>query len=162
MNVGDAEVPPSRGTKHEALAAFLGRWRAEGLTYGGPKQSKDNPKGATDTWRSTHTGKWHTGSFFLIQDERALIGADQQTFDTLTVMGVDSQTGQYFARSFENHGFYRHYVVSKNDNVWTLDGEHERARIAFSDDGNTQTITWEWKPRGEWLPLCDRVAVRDG
>ncbi len=25
-------------------------------------------------------------------------------------------------------------------------------------DGKTQTITWEWRPKDKWLPLCDRVA----
>jgi len=42
--------------------------------------------------------------------------------------------------------------------VWTLTGETESARIEFSEDGNTQTITWEWLPKG---PLCDRVAKRE-
>jgi hypothetical protein len=39
-------------------------------------------------------------------------------------------------------------------------GETERARIEFSEDGRQQMITWEWRPRDQWLPLCDRVAVR--
>jgi hypothetical protein len=42
-----------------------------------------------------------------------------------------------------------------------MSGDFERARIAFSADGRTQTITWEWRPKGQWLPLCDRVADRE-
>ena len=76
-------------------------------------------------------------------------------------MGVDTQTGRYFARSFENHGFYRRYDVAVDRQVWTLSGDFERARIEFSADGRTQTITWEWRPKGQWLPLCDRVAHRE-
>ena len=83
-----------------------------------------------------------------------------ETFDTLSVMGVDPQTGNYFARSFENHGFYRHYDVSVDGKVWTFSGEHERARIEFSEDNRKQTIVWEWKPQDQWLPLCDRTATR--
>ena len=31
----------------------------------------------------------------------------------------------------------------------------------MQDDGNKMTFSWEWKNGGrEWLPLCDRVAVR--
>lgn len=76
-------------------------------------------------------------------------------------MGVDSQTGRYFARSFENHGFYRRYEVAVDGQVWTFSGNLERARIAFSADGRTQTIRWEWRPKRQWLPLCDRVAHRE-
>ena len=33
-------------------------------------------------------------------------------------------------------------------------------RMAGSDDGATQTITWEWQPEAGWLPLCDRIATK--
>jgi hypothetical protein len=39
--------------------------------------------------------------------------------------------------------------------------ERRSVRIAFSADGRPQTITWEWRPKGQWLPLCDRVAYRE-
>ncbi|WP_309672281.1 hypothetical protein [Gemmatimonas sp.] len=55
-------------------------------------------------------------------------------------MGVDADTGHYFARTFENHGFYRHYDVHFDRRLWSITGERERARIEFSEDGNTQTI----------------------
>jgi hypothetical protein len=156
MTTPDNEAPPVRGAQHEALAVFLGTWRATGTSYGLPERPEDDPKSAASPWISTHTGTWHTGAFFLIQDERANPG--DQPFDTLSILGVDAQTGRYVARTFENHGFYRHYAV--DGRVWTLTGESERARIEFSADGKTQTIAWEWRPKGRWLPLCDRVAVR--
>ena len=159
MTTSDTEAPPTRGEQHDALAVFLGCWRAEGTSYGSPEQSENDPKHAGEPWVSTHTGTWHTGKFFLIQDERALV--EGSLFDTLSVLGVDPQTGGFFARSFENHGFYRRYDVTVDGQVWTFSGEFERARIAFSPDGRTQTITWEWRPKGQWLPLCDRVAQRE-
>jgi hypothetical protein len=159
MTQSDTEVAPVRSDKHQALAVFLGRWRAEGESYGSPKQLVEAPKSVAEPWVSTHTGKWHTGEFFLIQDERAAIAG--KPFDTLSVMGVDAKTGRHFARTFENHGFYRHYDVVVEGQIWTLTGETERARIQFSEGGRTQTITWEWKPANQWLPLCDRVARRE-
>jgi hypothetical protein len=159
VTTSDHEAPPTRGEQHAALAVFLGRWRAEGTSYGSPEQAASDPRRAGEPWVSTHIGTWHTGKFFLIQDERAHVGG--QPFDTLSVLGVDPQTGRSFARSFENHGFYRHYDVAVDGQVWTFSGEFERARIAFSADGRTQTITWEWRPKGQWLPLCDRVAHRE-
>lgn len=152
------QTAPTRGDQHEALSVFLGRWRAKGKSYGSPNQLADDPKSVAEQWTSTHTGKWHTGEFFLVQDEQAMTGASP--FDTLSVMGVDATTGRYFARCFENHGFFRHYDVSVDGLVWTLTGERERARIDFSPDGQSQTITWEWRPKDRWLSLCDRIARR--
>ena len=139
---------PTRDERHDALAVFLGQWRAEGTSYG----ESDGP------WRSTHVARWHTGEFFLVQDERATTGG--RPFDTLSVMGVDPETGRWFARTFENHGFSRHYDVSRDGRVWTFAGAEERARIELSEDGRTQTIHWEWRRDGAWAPLCDRVARR--
>lgn len=109
-------------------------------------------------WTSTHSARWHTGEFYLIRDERARPGGE--VFDTIGIMGVDTGIGKYFAHSFENHGFERRYEVTVNDRTWTLTGEHERAQIVFSDDDRMQTIVWEWKVEGKWLPLCDRAATR--
>jgi len=159
MTTSDNQTAPTRGDQHQALAVFLGRWRAAGQSYGSANQPADDPKSAAEQWTSTHTGKWHTGEYFFIQDERAMAGANP--LDTLSVMGVDDKTRRYFARCFENHGFYRHYDVSVDGRVWTLAGETERARIEFSADGGTQTITWEWRPKDRWLPLCDRIARRE-
>lgn len=154
----DAETPPQRGAMHEALSVFLGEWKAEGKSYGSPDQDPKDPKSKSEVWKSTHSAKWHTGEFFLIQDERAT--TDGKPFDTMSYMGVDPKTGSYFAQSFENHGFERRYDVSVNGAVWTISGEHERATITFSQDGRRQDIVWEWRPHDAWLPLCDRVATR--
>ena len=152
------EVSPTRGPEHDALSVFLGNWRATGTSYGGAAPSGSDPKANGVPWTSTHVGRWHTGEFFLIQDEKAHPG--ETVFDTLSVMGVDSETGRYFASTFENHGLYRDYDVTVNGRVWTISGDTERATIEFSTDNRTQTIVWEWKREGKWLPLCDRVAMR--
>ena len=151
------QTNPERGSQHDALDCFLGEWKAEGQSFGGPEQDAKNPRANPTQWTSTHSARWHTGKFFLIQDERAQVNGP---FDTLSVMGWDDDAGCYFARTFENHGFYRHYDVTVDGNVWTISGKTERARIEFSDDGKRQTITWEWRPKHEWLPLCDRVATK--
>ena len=65
-----------------------------------------------------------------------------------------------FASSFENHGHLRTYELTQEGNTWTLSGPTERARITFSEDNRSQDIVWEWKPEDQWLPLCDRTAVR--
>jgi hypothetical protein len=151
------QASPERGPQHDALEVFLGEWKAEGQSFGGPDQDARNPRNNPTRWTSTHKAIWHTGRFFLIQDERAQVGGP---FDTLSVMGWDGEAGRYFARAFENHGFYRHYVVTVEGKLWTFSGKTERARIEFGDDGKQQTISWEWRPKDVWLPLCDRVATK--
>jgi hypothetical protein len=158
MTAKDRETTPVGGSAHDALAIFLGEWRAEGTSFGGTDQSGADPKANGVPWASTHSARWHTGDFYLIQDERATIGG--APFDTLSVLGVEPGDKGCFARTFENHGFYRHYALSVTGRTWVLKGETERARTVFKADGNTQTITWEWLRDGKWLPLCDRVAVR--
>ena len=149
---------PVRSSAHDALSVFLGEWRAEGTSFGGTDQSGVDPRANGVPWASTHTARWHTGEFFLIQDERAQIGGN--AFDTLSILGVEPGSDNCFARTFENHGFYRHYALSVDKGTWLLEGKTERARTVFDADGNTQTITWEWLRDGRWLPLCDRVARR--
>lgn len=152
------ETSPVRGSMHDALAAFLGEWRAEGTSYGGTDQTGPDPRANGVPWISTHTAIWHTGAFFLIQDERAKI--DGALFDTLSILGLEPDGNGYFARTFENHGFYRHYQLSVEDRTWHLAGDTERATTIFSADGTVQTIHWEWLRDGRWLPLCDRVVNR--
>ena len=151
------QKPTDRGPHYDALEIFLGNWNAEGESFGGPHQDPRNPRSNPTRWKSTHSARWHTGKFFLIQDERARVDGP---FDTLSVMGWDEDNGRYFARTFENHGFYRNYELTVEGNVWTLSGKTERASIAFSSDGKRQNINWEWCPNDAWLPLCDRVATK--
>jgi hypothetical protein len=148
---------PKRDKRHEALSVFLGRWTGHGTSFGGTDQSGADPKENGEIWVSTHEATWHTGGFFLIQDERSDIAGSR--FDTLSVMGVNDD-GSYFSRSFENHGFYRNYKVTRDGETWHFEGLTERATIVFKDEGRRQAITWEWRPNDDWLPLCDRTAER--
>jgi hypothetical protein len=150
--------PGARGAPHEALEIFMGEWKAVGQAYAAPDQDSRDPKKSSTPWTSTHSARWHTGKFFLIQDERAQVAV--QPFDTLSVMGWNADTRSYYASSFENHGYYRLYDVRADGKVWTFSGSTERARIEFSADGRKQMISWEWRPKDVWLPLCDRTATK--
>lgn len=148
---------PRRTDQHEALVIFVGRWSARGMSYGGTDQSGDDPKAHGETWISTHEAYWHTGKFFVVQDERADISG--RRFDTLSILGVN-EDGTFFSRSVENHGYYRDYAVMRDGDTWRFDGPTERATVRFEHDGARQVWCWEWKPDGVWFPLCDRVADR--
>jgi hypothetical protein len=134
-------------SEHEALAVFIGDWSAEGIAYGADQEG--------GPWRSVHSARWHSGGYFVVQDERA-----NGPFDTTSFLGWDPDRGTYFSWSIENHGFSREYLVTRDDMTWSFSGASERATITFSDDGRVQTHHWEFRPDGEWITLCDRAAVR--
>jgi hypothetical protein len=139
----------------ELLRPFLGDWWAEGTSDGGDDQSPESPHAGASPWRSTHTARWFSEGYFLVQDERA-----NGPFETLTVMGWDRDAERFFARSFENHGFSRDYTMTFDGLAVRLDGEYERATYTFDAAGDTQTVAWQWRRGENWLPLCDRVAHR--
>lgn len=147
---------PTRTDAHRLLEVFLGDWRATGVARG---TATTDPATEDAAWSSSHTGRWHTGEFFLVQDERAIVGGDE--FDTLSLLGVDPDTGRYEMRSFENHGYYKPYELTVDGDRWTITGATERAEIIFSDNNRRQTIHWDWKPGNTWEPLCDRIAERN-
>ena len=151
--------PPVRGDHHEQLEVFVGTWKSEGWSYGGQDQDPDHPKKSRQRWESDEVTHWHPGQFFLVQTEDARVGDDAKLI-THSVLGFDDEKQEYYAHAVENHGFYRRYTVRREGCVWTLTSELERARIEFSD-GNTQQVTWEWRPRdNRWLPLCERTNCR--
>jgi hypothetical protein len=150
--------PPVRGSEHECLGVFVGKWHAEGRSYG-RSQDRHNPLTSAELWVSDEVTAWHPGKFFIVQREDAMTGP--APFATHGVIGHDPQAGAYVAHTFENHGFYRRYGVRVDGRIWTFTGDTERARIEFSEDGREQSVAWEWRPvDNEWLPLCDRTNVR--
>ncbi len=157
----DPGTSPRRSELHDALEIFLGEWRATGQSYGSPDQDADAPKARPEAWSSVHTTRWHTGGFFLVQDERARIGGAAGTvFDTLSWLGVEPDGEGYFAWTIDNSGYRRRYALARDGATWSLSGETERATTVFSDDLQRQSITWEWRVDGQWRPLCDRVAEK--
>ncbi len=154
--------PPVRGARHEQLDVFVGRWYAEGQSFGGPQQDLENPRSNGEQWRSDEVVEWHAGQFFVVGLEDAKI-KERATLVTRWILGFDAQTDELFSFSIEDHGFSRRYAVKVEGRMWTFTGATERASVEFSEDGTRQTVRWEWRPRGDrWLPLCDRVNVRVG
>ena len=151
--------PPVRGPEHERLGAFVGRWHAEGMSFGSPDQDPDKPRVRGMPWVSGELTEWHPGGFFIVQDEDAQIG--RTALITHAVIGWDAEGGCYVSHAIENHGFYRRYLVRNEGRIWTFASATARATVEFSDDGDRQSVLWEWRPRGDrWLPLCERINVR--
>jgi hypothetical protein len=152
--------PPVLGPEHERLGVFVGKWHAEGLSYASGQDPK-TPRASGVRWVSDELTEWHPGGFFVIQQEDAKTGSEPLI--THAVIGYEPEMGKYVAHAFENHGHHNKYVGTVDGRIWTFKGERERVRIEFSQDGDKQTVAWEWRPHDdEWLPLCDRTNVRLG
>ena len=54
MPTHESEVTPIRGSAHDALSVFLGKWRAEGTSFDGTDRSGADPKANGVPWTSTH------------------------------------------------------------------------------------------------------------
>lgn len=149
---------PTRAAPQERMHVFIGKWHAEGTSCA-TGRTKQDPRGKTEKWLSDETFEWLPGRFFVLQRWDATTGAN--VFQGTAVISWDEPNQRYTMRSYENHGFIRDYVTRIDGSVWTFTGDTERARVAFTDGGNTQNIAWEWRQPGEdWLPSCDRVATR--
>ncbi|MGB0100200.1 MAG: hypothetical protein WBP61_07945 [Nocardioides sp.] len=78
---------PTEGPEpHTKLSAFLGDWHAAGTSYGDEEQSPDNPHAGATGRRSIHSARWHSGEYFIVQDERA-----SGPSDTLSLLGWDAE-----------------------------------------------------------------------
>jgi hypothetical protein len=151
---------PNLAVPHRHLQVFLGKWHAEGTSYA-VGQTKLNPRGATEKWLSDETFELLPGRFFLMQRWDGTTGPN--AFQGTAIIHWDDPLQHYMTRSYENHGFIRDYITLVDGNTWTFTGDTERARIEFTNSGQTQKIAWEWRQPGEeWLPLCDREAKRVG
>ena len=150
----------ARSAAHERLQVFIGKWHAEGDSYAAG-QKKDDPRAAIEKWVSDESVEWLPGKFFVMQRWDATTGANE--FKGTGIFSHDPETGEYMMRAYENHGFINDYITRVDGDIWTFTAETNRGRIEFTDGGDTQKITWEWRPDGKtWLPLCDRIATRVG
>ena len=123
---------PVRGPEYEKLNIWICKWRAEGTNY--------SADGKQSSLVSEESVAWLPGEFFALQEWNE--HGSKEPFIGAGVFGYDSNAKSYFVRSFENHGFYRHYELKPDGDVWTFDGPTERARVEFTDGGDTQIIHW--------------------
>jgi hypothetical protein len=126
-------LPPVQGPEYELLGAFIGKWHAEGQSYG-QNQDRKNPRAAAQLWVSDEVTEWHPGRFFVIQREDARTGSD--ALITHAVIGYDPQTGDYFAHAFENHGHHNRYVGRVDGGTWTFKGDSRTASC------ESQALAW--------------------
>lgn len=145
-------------TALKKLDVFIGKWHAEGQSYGDGQQ-KNNPYASAVPWISDESYEWLPGNFFILHTWDAKLG--DSVFIGTEIIGYDENEGGFFTRFFDNSGFHPDYKATVDGNVWKFTEPSSRAKVTVDDDKNKMTFNWEWRKQdNDWLPLCDRVAIR--
>ena len=113
--------------------------------------------------------EWMTGEQFLLQRWEVPV---PEAPDGLAVIGFDAGRGTFLQHYFDSRGIARVYVMSLEDEVWTLRREApdfspldfaQRYTGTFSDDGTKIIGRWEIVHDGStWEHDFDLTYLRAG
>lgn len=140
---------------HGRLSAFIGRWSVTGRNSDAAPAAPNSPISGENHF------EWLPGQFFVVGRFRHDNGAG--THAGASILGVDEESGELFARNFDNLGYERKYTVSIENGVWRFVGRFERAKLVFGQDGRSYEERWELSKDGEqFVPLCEMRATKLG
>lgn len=163
QKVVETNNQPSKSSEpsadHKRLNIFVGKWKVEGKSYA-EGSSNENLQVSFVEMNFMQTCEWLSGGFFLMNRWDGHVG--KSIFNGMEVIGYDTESRSYFSRFFDNAGNAPSYQVTVCENVWTYNGELQRATFEFSDDGKTMKTHWDWKKADSenWQPLCDLTATK--
>jgi hypothetical protein len=144
------------GNGSEALArlgVFVGEWMVE-ARFPGSQPPSSGARG--EGLRARSRFEWALDGQFLLQRTEVPV---PEAPDSLTIVGVDPETGAYTQHYYDSRGVARLYAMSLADGVWTLTREspdfspldfRQRFTGTFSRDGDTITGAWEKRLGGGW------------
>ena len=121
----------------QRLQQFVGRWNTTGRTSEGHKLQ------ATDVY------EWLPGEFFIIHKWKSRLG--EEAVAGIEIIGYDTEANAYFTQSYDSHGNTAKYQAYFSGNVWSIDGQSERFRGGFNDDGKVLSGDWEMLKDGSWI-----------
>ena len=131
---------------------FFGVWNTTGevlATNAGPAGKLI----ATDTYR------WLPGRQFIVHDVDARF--DGKPTRSMEVMGFDSGSKKYFARSFDDQGVTEAFDIELTGRRWTIAGRAVRFAGSFNPERNRLNGLWELKTsRRTWQPWIRLELVR--
>lgn len=148
---------PGRAPRQN-LDVFVGKWRTEGQSFA-EGQQPDDPRASSVPWVSEESYEWLPGEHFLLHTWDAMVGT--YPFRGTEIIGYDPDKGCYFSHLFDNAGNHGAYQGECDGEVWHFDEAGTRSVIVVSEDQQAMDVSWQWTNGGtQWLPLCERRAVR--
>jgi uncharacterized protein DUF1579 len=125
---------PRRGSEHEALEAWVGRWINEGHTI-----DDDGRPGLKITTSDVY--EWAPGGFFIVHSAYGRVG--EFSGGGIEIIGYDATSGDYRSHFFDSQGNTTVSSLTARGDTWTYRGDTTRATVVFSDNHRVQTVLHE-------------------
>src|SRR5262245_8098167 len=125
---------PERGSHHEALEPWIGRWINQGHTI-----NDDGTPGMTITTSDVY--EWAPGGFFIVHSAYGRIG--EFSGGGVEIIGYDETSGEYTSHLFDSGGNVTVSSLVVQGDTWTYQGATTRATVTFSDGDHVQTVLHE-------------------
>lgn len=131
---------------------FIGTWNTSGEVLA-TESAPATTLAATDTYR------WLPGNRFIVHEVDARFGRDITR--SMEVMGFDSATKKFFARSFDDQGATELYDIDLSGKKWSITGASVRFTGRFNPRSDRLTGIWEMRGRkSSWQPWIEMLMVR--
>lgn len=131
---------------------FIGTWNTSGEVL-------ETEAGPASTLTATDIYRWLPGNKFIVHEVDARFGPDIAR--SMEVMGFDSTTKKFFARSFDDQGATELYDVDLSGKKWNIRGKALRFTGRFNQRGDRLTGLWEMKgKKSGWQPWIKLLLVR--
>lgn len=143
MSTGRSRAARGGPSSARALTLLHGTWRTEGQLVG-VAPSPRSTLAAVDRY------EWLPGLDLLAHYVAGHLGA--RSVASFEVWRYDRTRRAYVSTSFDERGETATFRAHLRGRRWSVDGETQRFRGAFSADGETLTGTWEQKHGRAWKP----------
>ena len=100
----------------------------------------------------SETFEWMEGAFFLIRKWDTKQNGIRST--GMSIIGHCPFTNTFYATTYDNTGYKRHYKLFVTGMVFTFEGERERIVLTITDDGKSYIENREISLNKKWMPLC--------
>lgn len=124
------------------ISALEGHWNITGT----------NTQKESGCITGSETFEWMDGAFFLIRKWDSKQNGIRST--GMSIIGHCPFTNTFYATTYDNTGYKRHYKLFVDEMVFTFEGERERIVLTLIDGGKSYIENREISLNKNWMPLC--------
>lgn len=120
--------------------------------------SGTNPQKESGCITGSETFEWMAGNFFLIRKWDSKQNGIWST--GMSIIGHCPFSNTFYATTYDNTGYKRHYKLFIDGMNFTFEGERERILLTLAEDGKSYTERREISLNKKWMPLCSVQAIK--
>jgi len=139
------------GAPHQDLMKIKvleGHWNISGI----------NSQKESNCITGSETFEWMEGAFFLIRKWDSRQNGIRST--GMSIIGHCPFTNNFYATTYDNTGYKRHYKLLVDGMAFVFEGERERIMLTVSEDGKSYTEHREIAMNKKWMPLCPVQGIK--